>query len=362
MRRGILKLTINQKRKFKQARTLIITGMLLGNLYVIFTDGFEKLHPFITATIGGFLIALVVAILEMWVFAGGVRKIKFLTLLTLRTLLYLLLIILILFNVIAISWMLRYELTYSQLFEFEDFQHYIFKEDFPIAIVYTLAFAFSINLTRMLSRKMGQGMLLSHITGTYFKPVIQERIIMFLNIENSKQISEKLSPMVFHNFLNDFFYDITESIVMHQGIIYEYVEDLVIVTWAMTKGLRDGNCIRTFFQIKDQLAELKEKYFNKYGLFPTIKASLHCGKLVRAEIGDLKTQIVFHGDVMNTTARILDNCYKIKGDLLASAHLVLRIDIPKLYETKTVGVITLKGKETAVELFTISEKELVTII
>lgn len=357
-----MKLTINQKRKFKQARTLIIAGLLLGYLYVILTDGFEKLHPFITATIGSILIAVVIAILELWVFAGGIRKIKFLTLLILRTILYLILVTIILFNVIAISWMLREDLSYIQLFEFEKFQNYIFKEDFSILILYALVFAFSINFTRMLSRKMGQGMLISHITGTYFKPVIQERIIMFLNIENSKQISEKLSPMVFHNFLNDFFYDITESIVMHQGIIYEYVEDLVVVTWAMNKGLADGNCMRTFFHIQDQLEELKEKYFKEYGLFPRIKASLHCGKLVRAEIGDIKTQIVFHGDVMNTTSRILDYCYKLKEELLASAHLVIRVDMPKIYEAQTVGAISLKGKESTIELFKITEKELVTIL
>jgi adenylate cyclase len=129
----------------------------------------------------------------------------------------------------------------------------------------------------------------------------------------------------------------------------------------MNKGIRDGNCMRTFFHIQDQLDELKEKYFNEYGLFPRIKASLHCGKLVRAEIGDIKTQIVFQGDVMNTTSRILDYCYKINSELLASAHLVLRMDIPKIYETKSVGDITLKGKEIAVELFKISEKDLVTI-
>lgn len=360
-RYGLLKLTVNQKRKLKQTRTLLIAGILLGNLFVIFSDGFEKLHPFINATIGGILIALVIAILELWVFTGGVRKIKFIKLLTLRTLLYLFLITLILFNVMAISRMVRYDYTYLQTLTSAEFQNYIFKEDFPIVIVYTLAFAFSINFTRMLSRKMGQGMLLSHITGAYYKPVIQERIIMFLNIENSKQISEKLSPMVFHNFLNDFFYDITESIVMHQGIIYEYVEDLVVVTWAMSKGLKDGNCIRIFFHIQDELTELKEKYFNKYGLFPRIRASLHCGKLVRAEIGEIKTQIVFHGDVMNTTARILDNCYKINVEFLASAYLILRMDIPKIYEINSVGTIALKGKETTVELFEITEKELVTI-
>jgi hypothetical protein len=36
--------------------------------------------------------------------------------------------------------------------------------------------------------------------------------------------------------------------------------------------------------------------------------------------------------------------------------------MPKIYEAQTVGAISLKGKESTIELFKITEKELVTIL
>ena len=39
---------------------------------------------------------------------------------------------------------------------------------------------------------------------------------MFLRIEKSDQIVNKLGRLKFHNFLNDFVYDITRSILAHR--------------------------------------------------------------------------------------------------------------------------------------------------
>jgi len=214
----------------------------------------------------------------------------------------------------------------------------------------------------MLSRKMGQGMLISHVAGTYFNPVKQERIFMFLEVSNSKKISEKLGPLVFHKFLNSLFYDIAEPIIHHQGIIYEYVDDLVVISWTIKKGLTEANCLRCFFYIQDKIEGLKEDYYIRYGFFPKHKASIHCGHVIRAEIGDVKTQIVFHGDVMNTTSRILGKCYEMNKNFMASAQLMNQIEIPGILTSKSVGAISLKGKEKEVELFSIEEKEVNTIV
>lgn len=354
-------LSVNQKRKLQQTRALLITGTLLGPIYIIFSDGFQEVHPFITSMVMGFLISGVIAIFEIWYLDKGIKHMSFLALVFLRTILYVLLILIIMLNSLIVSRMIRFDLSYVGVLQSEEFSNYIFYQDFYIAITYALVFALSVNFTRMLSRKMGQGVLLSQITGTYFKPVKQERVIMFMNIANSSQISQKLGGMEFHRFLNMLFFDITEPIVHRSGIIYEYVEDLVVITWSMNKGIRNANCIRMFYELNHKLEQLKEKYYTKFGLFPKLKASLHCGTVVRAEIGDVKTQIVLHGDVMNTTSRILDKCHELDKDLLASVQLIYRIEIPKIYDKESVGIISLKGKEKEMELFDVHEKEAITI-
>jgi adenylate cyclase len=35
-----------------------------------------------------------------------------------------------------------------------------------------------------------------------------------------------------------------------------------------------------------------------------VKAGAHVGRVVATEVGTIKSEIVFHGDVVNTTARV----------------------------------------------------------
>jgi len=350
-------LTVNQLRRLKQARTMVIAGALLGPFYVIFSDGFVSIDPYINATIIGILIGFTVSLLEIFVFGRGPQNWKFITLLLFKTFLYIFLILLIISNVLIIYRMLKYDLSYGGVLVSEEFYDYIYHKDFVIVLLYATSLTFSVNFTRMMSRKMGQGVLLSFITGTYYKPKIQERIFMFLNINHPKEIAEKLGLKTFHNFLNDFFYDITESIVIHRGIIHQYVEDEIVISWSIERGLSNANCARTFFDARDEINMLKERYYKKYGLFPQMRAALHCGNVVRAEIGDVKSEIVFHGDVMNTTSRILNQCYELNRDLLISSHLIFRLSLPPLYKMVEHGKLKLKGKETELELFSIVEAE-----
>ena len=145
--------------------------------------------------------------------------------------------------------------------------------------------------------------------------------------------------------------------MQHQGIIYEYVEDLVVISWRTDRGIWNSNCLRTFFAIRDQLEGFKERYYDEFGIQPMLRACLHAGNVVRAEIGDVKTQTVYHGDVMNTSARILEKCHDLEKELLVSSGVFSKLEIPVMLEGKAVGNFLLKGKERELELYSLFEKE-----
>lgn len=343
-------------RKLKQGRIMIVAGTLLGVLYVMFSDGFVAFYPFVNGAIAGAFAGLAVAVLELGLFAGALRRSKFGYLLLIRTLTYLVLLTTLILLVIIISRMIRLDQGFSQVLNDPSFHHYIFYEDFPIVVVYTLALAFSINFIRMISRKMGQGMLVSYVTGSYRKPVLQERVVMFLKLKNSMAISQQLGPLIFQDFLNDVFHDITESILAHQGTIYEYVEDLIVITWNISQGLDNANCIRCYYHATEELEIRRSKYYAKYGVVPLVYAALHAGELIRVEIGDIKSEIVFHGDVMNTTSRILDQCRVFESDLLVSDALLCRLNLPEIFTSDNKGIVKLKGKVTGMGVCEIIEK------
>ncbi len=204
--------------------------------------------------------------------------------------------------------------------------------------------------TKEMSRKMGQGVLFNFITGKYLRPFREERIFFFLDLDSSSSVAEKLGDLEYHRFVNEFYFDITEDIVDAWGEIYQYVGDEVVVTWKMKKGLPNGNCLRAYFDIVYRIDSLKEKYLQRYGTFPKFKAALHCGEVIAAQVGDIKTEIVFHGDVVNTTSRIERLCSELGERLLISKDLYDKLpDFHKYF--RTVGNIRLRGKENFVELF-----------
>ena len=350
-----MSLSIQQRRKLKTTGLLILTGILLGPVFTVFSNEFTSAYPYINAIIIGFSVALLVALLELYVFTGGVRKLKFISILTLRTGLYLILITLIIFLILAMARATRYDMSFSEVLESEEFQQFVYEGHFSIIIVYTLTIAFTVNFTRQMSRKMGQGVLLSFITGRYYRPVQQERIFMFMRIRHSDRIMQKLGHVKSYKFLNDFIYDITEPILVHRGVIYQYVDDEIVVSWDMKYGLKNVQCIRTFFEAKRTIYENRESYYNQYGVVPQLQAGFHCGPVIIGEIGDIKSEIAFYGDIMNTTSRILAQCTVLNKEILISAHLMNRLSLPVIYESEACGNIHLKGKEKPLELYTVKE-------
>lgn len=123
----------------------------------------------------------------------------------------------------------------------------------------------------------------------------------------------------------------------------------------MKPGLENSNCLKVFFLFQENLRRNGDKYHKKYGVKPEFKAGLHFGKVISAQIGDLKREIVYNGDVLNTAARIQDECNKYKRDFLISGTLMRRLDQQNGFRCESVDTVTLSGKETEVELFSIAD-------
>ena len=79
------------------------------------------------------------------------------------------------------------------------------------------------------------------------------------------------------------------------------------------------------------MKEKDDHYEEVYGLKPYFKAGAHMGRVTVAEVGVLKRSIAFHGDTVNTTSRIHDQCNNYQQQLLVSRDLLSRlIDRSKL--------------------------------
>jgi adenylate cyclase len=77
------------------------------------------------------------------------------------------------------------------------------------------------------------------------------------------------------------------------------------------------------------------------------------GKVTTGEIGVIKKNIMFTGDVLNTTARIQGLCNAYKVDILISDDLQKRLAADAQRQIKPLGKNELRGRDEKIELFTI---------
>lgn len=208
----------------------------------------------------------------------------------------------------------------------------------------------------MINDKYGPGVFPDYLLGRYFQPKKENRIFMFVDIKDATTIAEMLGEKKYFNFLKDFFRDLAPAIVQTKGEVYQYIGDEVVISWKLKKGLRRANTLQCFFNMKNTIAYKAPRYLKKYGVAPTFKAGIHCGKVMVGELGQIKRDIVFSGDVLNTTARIAATCNQLDVDLLSSKHFLnCHKDIPKNIASLPLGNHTLKGKAEEVTLVTFQE-------
>ena len=201
--------------------------------------------------------------------------------------------------------------------------------------------------------KFGEGNIWNLIRGKYQTPKQEQRIFMFVDLNSSTTIAEKLGDEKYHQLLKEFFADITNPILDNKGEIYQYVGDEVVIAWKYQDGIQYNRCIECFFEMKKQIQKLSEKYMKHYGLVPGFKAGIHCGRVVAGEVGIIKRDITFSGDVLNTTSRIQGKCKEFGEEIIASDDLLNVLQLTGKYTTRFLGSIKLRGKEKDVELSTL---------
>ena len=205
----------------------------------------------------------------------------------------------------------------------------------------------------MISEKFGKGVLWKMLIGSYRTPKEENRIFMFLDLKSSTSIAEKLGHFEYSKLIQQCFYDLNEVAAKYDGEIYQYVGDEVVISWPYDRGIKDNNCIDCYFEFQRRLESKREFYKKNFELLPEFKAGLHGGKLIVTEVGIMKKEIAYHGDVINTAARIQGECNKYNEKFLISELLVNQLNLAK-FKLKPLGEVALKGKLVPVKVVALS--------
>jgi adenylate cyclase len=254
--------------------------------------------------------------------------------------------------IITISVIVRIEAF--QMFDVEltreNLRNSLINPGLIIMIGYTTMVSFFLNFYRQINLKFGPGNLIKFITGRFHHPKEEERIFMFLDMKDSTTIAEKLGHVQFGELVQDCFSDL--SVVRdRRAEVYQYVGDEAILYWEVNKGLENTNCLMAFFDYVAELGRRKDYYLKNYGVCPEFKAGVQIGEVTVTEVGDIKRDLAFLGDTMNTAARIEGQCNEHQTNLLISETLHHRLPASDLVTRTLVGHLNLRGKQQTIGVY-----------
>ena len=202
-----------------------------------------------------------------------------------------------------------------------------------------------------ISEHLGPQVLTNFLTGRYHTPRAERRVFLFSDMKSSTQFAEDLGHAHYFELLRAYYNSLADAIVDHSGEVYQYIGDEIVISWPEEQGLRQNECIRCVLRMKDDLRARAPWFEDRFGVVPGFTAGLQLGSVTTGEIGALKKEIVFTGDVLNQTARIQGLCKEMAADVLVGGELRAQLTDAGEWVFQPLGWHVLRGKEQPVELF-----------
>jgi len=239
-------------------------------------------------------------------------------------------------------------------FTFEETQQQVSSSTMISVSVYFLFLILLINFILQINRKFGHGVLFDMITGKYHKPRKERRIFMFLDMKDSTGNAERLGHYNYSRLIQSCIHELTDLIIRYKAQVYQYVGDEVVLTWPTKRGLEDLNCINLFYAFEQRLNDRKPYYEKRYHAIPQFKAGIDEGVITVTEVGDIKREIAYHGDVLHTAARLEKMCNNLDKKILVTRRVSSKLHFENGYEKEYMGEFQLRGKEQREKVYGIS--------
>ena len=111
---------------------------------------------------------------------------------------------------------------------------------------------------------------------------------------------------------------------------------------------------KIFFAFEKTLLKNKSFYLENFNVYPEFRGGMDMGSVTVTEIGDIKREIAYHGDVLNTASRIQGQCKNLKQKLLISESLAQKLNFNDTFSSESMGEIRLRGKNNLVKVYSIN--------
>ena len=310
------------------------------------------------AVVAGITAGLIASFLELKVLPRYALRVGTGTLLLLRTAVYSVVGLITVSATVRFVARAEFGVSPREFFSSDGFQTFLRSPDFGALILTFVIASFLISGALQVARLLGPRTLAQILLGRYVRPVHEERTFLFVDLADSTGIAERLGPLRFAEFKNEFFHDLAEPVLDARGQIVQYVGDEVMLTWPASGGASrmPGDCVRCYFALRERIRTRAHEYEASYGVVPRFRGGLHAGPVVVSQLGDLKREIGFSGDAVNTASRLQELCKELGHDFLASGDVLSRITLPAGIRTQDLGNQHLRGRDRPITVMALDDR------
>ncbi len=184
----------------------------------------------------------------------------------------------------------------------------------------------------------------------------QEATIMFFDVRRSTTIAENLEPLVFAEFLSEFFTDIMDLVYGNHGSVNKLLGDGIMSTFGCPVPSEHDvlNAAKCALQIRNHL-EMFNDVRPDYILEPIkVGMGIATGKVFAGNIGSVRRmEYTVLGDPVNLASRLESMTKEAKVDILIDGNTRHRLG--NLIKCRKVEHSGVRGKLQEIEIFSLDE-------
>ncbi|HTV46644.1 MAG TPA: adenylate/guanylate cyclase domain-containing protein [Stellaceae bacterium] len=186
--------------------------------------------------------------------------------------------------------------------------------------------------------------------GTYHRPVVEQKVLVFIDINNSTGLAERLGALKIKSLVGKFLFDISKPITDFGGEIYLYKGDGLIAIWDWQEAARDNRVLAAIDAVFAAVAREHGRYLAQFGVVPSFRIGVHGGDVVVSEQGDTKRSIGIYGSTINIASH-LEEAAKAHGVACAISGDVATALADREMRLHWLGYERIKGIAAEIPVF-----------
>ncbi|MDH5655555.1 MAG: adenylate/guanylate cyclase domain-containing protein, partial [Spirochaetia bacterium] len=183
---------------------------------------------------------------------------------------------------------------------------------------------------------------------------------MFLDIRNFTGISESIEPKELVELLNEFFEEMVDAVMIHNGTVDKFIGDAIMALFGVPDASEHDadNAILSAQEIFNRLSILNKKRLSENRIIFEVSMGIHTGPVVAGNVGSRKRMdYTVIGDAVNLASRIQKMYYLYKTPVIFTEDTLNMLKGE--YSVREIDLIQVRGRTHSNKIYQLAENSMI---